>query len=103
MSDSVLLDLQQTMTIRPRSVGCIVKVNQHGYLALGLFWNGMRSWEGTGLQDTPENRRLLEAAVLVISSEIKNGTFNYLKHFPKGNKARAFPAGRGSLPLSRHC
>jgi integrase len=50
----------------------------------------MRSWEGTGLQDTPENRRLLEAAALVISSEIKNGTFDYLKHFPKGNKARLF-------------
>jgi hypothetical protein len=50
----------------------------------------MRSWEGTGLQDRPENRRLLEAAVLVISSEIKNGTFDYLKHFPKGNKAQLF-------------
>jgi hypothetical protein len=50
----------------------------------------MRSWEGSGLQDTPENRRLLEAAALVISSETKNGTFDYLRHFPKGNKARLF-------------
>lgn len=68
MSDSVLLDLQEAMTIKPQSVGCIVKVNRHRFLALRLFWNGMRSWEGTGLADTPENRRLLEAAALVIST-----------------------------------
>jgi integrase len=71
-------------------MGCIVKRNQHGYLALRLFWNGMRSWEGTGLQDTSENRRLLEAAALVISKEIETGTFDYIKHFPKGNKAQLF-------------
>jgi hypothetical protein len=90
MSDSVLLDLQEAKAIRPRAVGCIVKVNRHGFLALRLFWNGMRSWEGTGLADTPENRKLLEAAALVISSEIKKKSFDYLKHFPKGNKAQLF-------------
>jgi integrase len=68
----------------------IVKVNRHGFLALRLFWNGMRSWEGTGLRDTPENRKLLEAAALVISSEIKKKSFDYIKHFPTGNKARLF-------------
>jgi len=50
----------------------------------------MRSWEGTGLLDTAENRKLLEAAALVITSEINNQTFDYLKHFPKGNKAHLF-------------
>ena len=90
MSDTELLDLQQAKTIRPRTVGCIVKCNRHGFLALRLFWNGMRSWEGTGLPDTPENRKLLEAAALVISSEIKKKTFDYLRHFPKGNKAHLF-------------
>src|SRR6266481_705109 len=90
MSDSELLDLQEAKTIRPRTVGCILKRNRHGFLALRLFWNGMRSWEGTGLPDTPENRTLLEAAALVISSEIKHKAFDYLKHFPKGNKAHLF-------------
>ncbi len=90
MSDLELLDLQEAKTIRPRTVGCILKRNRHGFLALRLFWNGMRSWEGTGLADTPENRTLLEAAALVISSEIKKKTFDYLRHFPKGNKAHLF-------------
>src|SRR5215813_295747 len=71
-------------------MGCIVKCNRHGFLALRLFWNGMRSWEGTGLLDTAENRKLLEAAALVITSEINNQTFDYPKHFPKGNKAHLF-------------
>jgi integrase len=71
-------------------MGCTVKRNRHRFLALRVFWNGMRSWEGTGLPDTPENRKLLEAAALVISTEIKNKTFDYLKHFPKGNKAHLF-------------
>jgi len=83
-------------------MGCIVKCNRHGFLALRLFWNGMRSWEGTGLLDTAENRKLLEAAALVITSEINNQTFDYLKHFPKGNKGPPVPAGGVSLPFSCH-
>ena len=71
-------------------MGCIVKVNQHGFLALRLFWNGIRSWEGTGRQDTPENRKLLESMARDISSQMKNGTFDYLYHFKNGNKARLF-------------
>jgi integrase len=71
-------------------MGCIVKCNRHGFLALRIFWNGMRSWEGTGYLDTREKRKLLEAVALVISSEIKNKTFDYLKHFPKGSKAHLF-------------
>src|SRR6266550_5218290 len=46
----------------------------------------------------PENRRLLEAAALVISTEIKNKTFDYVKHFPKGNKAHLFKAADESTP-----
>jgi integrase len=71
-------------------LGCIVKVNRHGFLALRLFWNGMRSWEGTGLRDTPENRHLLSAAAIVIGNEIKRGVFDYCRHFPKGSKAHLF-------------
>jgi hypothetical protein len=47
----------------------------------------MRTWEGTGLPDTPENRKLVEAKAILLTREIKNGTFDYLKSFPKGNKA----------------
>ena len=50
----------------------------------------MRSWEGTELADTPENRRLLEASALIISTEIENETFEYLRHFPNGNKVHLF-------------
>lgn len=71
-------------------MSCVVKVNRHGFLALRLFWNGMRSWEGTGLPDNAANRRLLDAAALVISAQIKNKTFDYIKHFPQGNKASLF-------------
>jgi Arm DNA-binding domain len=90
MSDSVLLDLREPKKIRRRNVGCKVKVNQHGFLAFHLFWNKNRSWEGTGLRDTAENRRLVEAKAVLIGREIKKGTFDYLKWFPEGNRAEQF-------------
>ena len=71
-------------------MGCKVKVNQHGFLAFHLFWNKTRSWEGTGLRDTPENRQLVEAQAVLIGREIKKGTFDYLKWFPEGNRAKQF-------------
>src|SRR5713226_1799119 len=71
-------------------MSCRVKPNRHGYLAFRLYWNGMSSWEGTGLKDTPEDRKLLEAQAVLISHEIKKGIFDYLKWFPNGNKAHLF-------------
>jgi integrase len=71
-------------------VGCKVKINRHGLLALRLFWNKTRSWEGTGLKDTPENRHLVEATAVLIGREIKKGMFDYLKWFPDGNRAEQF-------------
>jgi hypothetical protein len=47
---------------------------------------------GTGLRDTPANRKLLEAQATIINHEIKKGTFDYLKWFPKGNRAKLFQA-----------
>jgi len=70
-------------------MSCKVKRNRHGYLALRVFWRGMRSWEGTGLEDTPENRKLVEAQAMIINASMKAGTFDYLRHFPKGNRAAA--------------
>jgi len=52
--------------------------------------DGPHSWETTKLEDTPENRQFLNAQAIIISREIKHGTFDYLKHFPNGNKAHLF-------------
>ena len=68
-------------------MGCKVKVNRHGFLAFSLFWNKKRSWEGTGLWDTTDNRKLVEAKAVLIGREIKTGMFDYLKWFPEGNRA----------------
>jgi integrase len=71
-------------------MACIVKANPHGNLAFRLYWNGIESWEGTGLKDTPKNRQRMEARAVLISEEIDKNTFDYLKWFPNGNKAYLF-------------
>ena len=71
-------------------MACKVKTNRHGLLALRIFWDGISSWEGTHLKDTAENRELVEAKALLISKEMKEGAFDYLEHFPDGNKAYLF-------------
>jgi integrase len=47
----------------------------------------MHAWEGTGLKDTLENRDLVEAKAKIIAAEMKAGTFDYLRYFPRGNRA----------------
>src|SRR5262249_16215431 len=71
-------------------MACKVKVNRHGYLAFRFYWNGREFWQGTGWKDTEKNRVKAEGKALEITDEIKAGTFNYLKWFPKGNKAHEF-------------
>ncbi len=90
MSDSILVDLKEVKAVKPRNMGCKVKTSRHGTLVFHLFWNKNRSWEGTGLRDTPENRRLVEAKAVLIGREIKKGKFDYLKWFPEGNRAEQF-------------
>jgi Arm DNA-binding domain len=68
----------------------VKKAKAGAHLGLQIFWNGLRSWETTRLEDTPENRDFLEAQAKIISREIERGTFDYLKHFPDGNKAHLF-------------
>jgi hypothetical protein len=41
-------------------------------------------------KDTPKNRTRAEARAVLISDHIDNGTFDYLKWFPEGNKAPEF-------------
>jgi integrase len=71
-------------------MACKVKVNRHGLLAFRLYWDGRESWEGTGLKDTPKNRQRMEARAVLISEEMEQGTFDYLKWFPEGNRANEF-------------
>ena len=78
-------------------MGCKIKVNRHGYLAFRIFGAGIpggRSWEGTGLKDTPENRAYVEAKATIISMQMKNNSFDYLTCFPHGNKAGYFEQQR---------
>jgi integrase len=71
-------------------MACTVKVNRHGRLAFRLYWNGLESWEGTGLKDTPKYRERALARAVLMSEQIEQGTFDYLKWFPEGNRADAF-------------
>jgi integrase len=71
-------------------MACKVKVNRHGNLAFKLRWDGIKSWEGTSLKNTPENRARLQVRADLISQEMHEGRFDYLYHFPNGNKARLF-------------
>jgi len=74
-------------------MACRVKNNGHGHLAFRIYSPALPpdgAWEGTDLADTPDNRKLAEAQAVLISREIKKGTFDYLKWFPNGNKAHLF-------------
>jgi integrase len=71
-------------------MACKVKVNRHGYLAFRLYWDGNESWEGTEWKDTTKNRIKAEARAVLMSEQMENGSFDYLKWFPEGNKAHLF-------------
>jgi len=76
-------------------MACRVKVNQHGRLAFRLYWTDpkmgrLESWEGTGLKDNAKNRKRVEARAVLITEEMENEKFDYLKRFPDGNKAHLF-------------
>ena len=88
-------------------MGCRVTVNQHGKLTFRFRWNRKDFWEGTSLEDTPDNRKVVEGHAIEISREIEKETFDYLTWFPEGNKAHLFrpqeepkeePAPRGPDP-----
>ncbi len=83
-------------------MSCKVKVNKHGFLAFRLIWQKTRSWEGTGLKDTPENRKDLEAQARLISREIKQGIFDYLKWFPEGNRSQLFKPKTQPLTVGQY-
>ena len=71
-------------------MACKVKVTKKGNLAFRLYWNGQTSWEGTKLRDLPKNWERMKAQAVLISEEMQQGTFDYVKWFPEGNKAYLF-------------
>jgi len=84
-------------------MACKVKVNQHNRLAFRLYWTDsergrLESWEGTGLKDTAKNRKRVEARAVLITEEMENGAFDYLKRFPDGNRAELFKPKDESKP-----
>ena len=70
-------------------MACIVK-ERDGRLAYRLFWEGYRSWEGTGLRATDRRRAQMEAKAAVMSQDMAEGRFDYLHWFPKGSKVHLF-------------
>src|SRR5688572_22382943 len=68
----------------------VLKAKGGIHLGLRLIWHGIRSWETTRLEDTSDNWRYLNAIAEIISREMRLGTFDYLKHFPDGNRAHLF-------------
>ena len=76
-------------------MACKVKVNRHGFLAFRFYWNRREFWQGTGWRDTLKNRVKAEGKAVEITEEIKAGTFNYLKWFPKG--IRRMSSGRKKI------
>jgi integrase len=71
-------------------MGCKVKQRSNGRLAYRLFWNGYRSWEGTGVRATDKRRERMQQNADVMSQEIAEGRFDYLHWFPYGSKAHLF-------------
>lgn len=53
-----------------------------GKLQFDFFYKGMRFREQTLLDDTPVNRKRLEAFMSQINQDIKQGCFDYGKYFP---------------------
>ena len=63
-------------------------------------FRGKRCREQTALDNTPANRKKLEAILKRIEAEITLGTFEYHKYFPNSPKAQEF-TGQAELQRSR--
>lgn len=70
-----------------------------GKLYLDFSYRGVRCREQTALDDTPENRKRLEALAVRVKKEIGRGTFDYGVHFPGSPRADQFAApGATAVP-----
>jgi integrase len=91
-------------------VGCFVVKNRHGYLGYRLRWavrgRKRESLVGSKLKDTPVNRVKMAKRARVIAAEMKAGTFDYLRWFPRGSLADELAAKAVTAPgltLTAYC
>ena len=76
-------------------MSCTIRTNKHGNLSLRLFWQG-QEWQervtnrGKPARDNPANRKRVEARAALINEEMEEGSFEYLRWFPNGNRADEF-------------
>ena len=61
-----------------------------GKLFCDFRYKGKRCREYTALEDTKSNRQKLTKLLEKIESEIKDGTFDYIKYFPTSKIAKSF-------------
>jgi len=71
-------------------VGKIVERPETGKLFFDFRYRDKRCREQTALDNTPANRKKLEAILKRIEAEITLGTFEYHKYFPNSPKAQEF-------------
>src|SRR5262245_21032957 len=71
-------------------MACTLTVNRHGRLMFRIYVAGQEFWEGLGKRDTAKNRKRAEADAVRINADIEDGTFNYERWFPQGNKLHLF-------------
>ncbi len=71
-------------------MGKIVERPETGKLFFDFRYRDKRCREQTALDNTPANRKKLEAILKRIEAEITLGTFEYHKYFPNSPKAQEF-------------
>ncbi|MEC9363332.1 MAG: DUF3596 domain-containing protein [Pseudomonadota bacterium] len=71
---------------------------ENGKLYFDFHVGGKRCREYSALNDTPANRRKMEAVLKKIESEIALGTFDYARYFPGSRLAARFARPRDVQP-----
>ena len=75
-------------------MACIVKERRNGRLAYRLFWDGYRSWEGTGLRATDKRRATMEAKAAVMCAGDSRGSLRLPPLVPEWEQGPALPPVR---------
>ena len=70
-----------------------IRSRSGGKLFFDFRYQGVRCREQTLLEDTPANRRKVEAVLKKIDGEISLNTFDYARYFPNSPNARRFASG----------
>ena len=81
-------------------MGSIRKHSQTGGLFFDFRYRGTRCREYTALQDTPKNRRRMEAMMTSIEAAIAANTFVYGQFFPSSKNAAKFDEAAVTAALS---